>query len=435
MEEVEHWWRVSGGEGKGEHRVEVAFAPLAIRLNRRWKTAHSASSERTNAKFDISVDGFVGSSEVGLPPPKAGIYEGTAADCRTLALDFSRRVTFVLGERVAASGATAVSLEGLETGGRTPFGSGGNGGGGVDLARQPESGAEELLVMILGALDECAATGRHPRAALALLETAILRCLSSAAEVPVRDILGVEGSPDGARCFYTVGMTSCREELAGDVSYGRRNTDFLKFKVDGDLETCAKVFAYLEEESLLVDGRRNVAIDANCSWSPRLALEFLDRMEKYLPHLFMIEQPFPFDVPFSDSSPEEREGWARFKRECARRGISVYADESMRTSGDVKDLSPFCHGVNIKLEKTGGYREAVRAWRECQAGGLTVWLGCMVGTALNCNVIVEILSMSDGSVDLDGFLLTSPECQPCRPSFRLTGREECPAGRILMDRL
>ena len=51
---------------------------------------------------------------------------------------------------------------------------------------------------------------------------------------------------------------------------------------------------------------------------------------------------------------------------------------------------------------------------------MKVWLGCMVGSALNCNVIVEILPICDGFADLDGFLLVEKDCQPCEPSFTLT---------------
>ena len=422
MEAVHSWWTVRGeGEAtSSEHRIDVRFSPLVIHTNRNWKTAHSASTTRTNATFHVAVDGTEASSEVGLPPFKPGIYEGTAEDCRDLSIRFAYHLTFLLGTRVLASGTTSACRETLNLAQK------GGDGGGVDaqktagLAIEPASERERILVTALRALDGCAASGRHPNAALALVETAILRCLSRAMGTPVPSLLDVCGGHQGpVRCFYTVGMAADRNLLAEDVRYGSGNTQFLKFKLDKDAEKALEVFSALEAEGLLVAGRRTVAIDANCSWDPEFAMDFLARLQKYLPHVYMIEQPFPFEMPFSEAA-KVGAGWARFKDKCTECGIVVYADESMRTSADVAALRPYCHGVNIKLEKAGGYREAARAWKACKASGMGVWLGCMVGTALNCNVIVEILGLSDGSVDLDGFLLTSPGCQPCDPSFRLT---------------
>jgi L-alanine-DL-glutamate epimerase-like enolase superfamily enzyme len=39
----------------------------------------------------------------------------------------------------------------------------------------------------------------------------------------------------------------------------------------------------------------------------------------------------------------------------------MYADESISTSDDIALFRPYVDGVNVKLEKTGGIREALRA--------------------------------------------------------------------------
>ena len=402
---------VEGGESTTssttrEIQVEISFEPLRLRTNRPWKTAHSTSDVRTNASFRIRVDGsHVGTSEVGLPPVKPGIYDGTVADCEGLVVDF-------------AEAASSNDVTGVE---------------GCPLEHEPRSEDERtylaLFRSLLGALDD--RSERYPRSARALVETAIYRCLSAAVGVTVSNLLGIgdrgQKDPRGwVQCFYTIGMASSRADLEDDLGYGSATTSFLKFKADTDVEYVLEVFSLLEEKGLLVSGRRTVAIDANCSWTPDLASAFLRRLERYLPHIFMIEQPFPFDMPWARAHSDHREGWERFKTDCGRHGVMVFADESMRTSQDVAHLQRYCRGVNLKLEKAGGYREAVRAWEACwecgegEGAAMKVWLGCMVGSALNCNVIVEILPMCDGFADLDGFLLVEKDCQPCEPSFTLT---------------
>lgn len=60
------------------------------------------------------------------------------------------------------------------------------------------------------------------------------------------------------------------------------------------------------------------------------------------------------------------------KREFQEHGFTVFADESVRTAADVNVLEPFCHGVNIKLDKAAGIRGGVRALAEADRKGLKV---------------------------------------------------------------
>lgn len=62
-------------------------------------------------------------------------------------------------------------------------------------------------------------------------------------------------------------------------------------------------------------------------------------------------------------------------------------------------------GVNIKIEKSGGYRGAVKNMMTASALGLKKWVGIMVGSSLNCNQAVSILGFSDIAGDIDGPLL------------------------------
>ena len=62
------------------------------------------------------------------------------------------------------------------------------------------------------------------------------------------------------------------------------------------------------------------------------------------------------------------------------------------------------HGINIKLAKSGGIREAVRMAHAARALGLGVMLGCMVESSLGIAAAAQLASLCD-HVDLDGNLL------------------------------
>ena len=65
----------------------------------------------------------------------------------------------------------------------------------------------------------------------------------------------------------------------------------------------------------------------------------------------------------------------------------------MRNAEDVGRLAPYVDGVNIKLEKCGGYREAFKAVRAAQSQGLLIWFGCMVGSNLNSTATSHMFSL------------------------------------------
>ena len=138
------------------------------------------------------------------------------------------------------------------------------------------------------------------------------------------------------------------------------------------------------------------------------------------------EQPFPVDVHLAGGDPEESARWAAMKEQYNARGILLFADESMRTAADVSLLAPYVDGVNIKLEKCGGLRGALLAVEAARSHDLRVWLGCMVGSALNSTATAHLSSLACCS-DLDGALLVTPASQVFSGGFRYT-----PQGGILL---
>ena len=84
--------------------------------------------------------------------------------------------------------------------------------------------------------------------------------------------------------------------------------------------------------------------------------------------------------------------------------IPIYVDEDVHTLKDVAPAAERAHGVNLKLAKSGGIREAVRMAYAARALDLGVMLGCMVESSLGIAAAAQMASLCD-HVDLDGNLL------------------------------
>jgi L-alanine-DL-glutamate epimerase-like enolase superfamily enzyme len=136
--------------------------------------------------------------------------------------------------------------------------------------------------------------------------------------------------------------------------------------------------------------------DANESWTP-------DMLE---PHLAaaatagveLIEQPLPAGA------------------DDALAGIShvipICADESVHTSADLAALKQRYDAVNIKLDKTGGFTEALVMARAARTHGFKIMMGSMVATSLAIAPAVLLAQGADW-VDLDGPLLLARDREPC----------------------
>jgi len=111
-----------------------------------------------------------------------------------------------------------------------------------------------------------------------------------------------------------------------------------------------------------------------------------------------VEQPLPAGDP---DGPELRR----------RSQLPVFVDEDCHTLADVATCAERAHGINIKLAKSGGLREAMRMAYAARALGLGVMLGCMVESGLGIAPGAHIASLCD-HVDLDGNLLLADDPSP-----------------------
>jgi L-alanine-DL-glutamate epimerase-like enolase superfamily enzyme len=130
-------------------------------------------------------------------------------------------------------------------------------------------------------------------------------------------------------------------------------------------------------------------VDVNEAWSLDEALEALPQLKEL--GVEYCEQPLPAGEA---DGPELKE----------RSPLPIFVDEDCHVAADVPGCLERAHGVNIKLAKSGGIREAVRIAHVARALGLGVMLGCMNESGLAIAAGAQIASLCD-HVDLDGNLL------------------------------
>jgi L-alanine-DL-glutamate epimerase-like enolase superfamily enzyme len=137
-------------------------------------------------------------------------------------------------------------------------------------------------------------------------------------------------------------------------------------------------------------------VDVNEAWSLDEALEALPQLAEL--GVEYCEQP----LPAGD------EGGPRLKAESA---VPIYVDEDCHTLVDVAACAERAHGINVKLAKSGGIREAVRMVHAARALGLGCMLGCMVESGLGIAAGAHVASLFD-HIDLDGNILIAHDPWP-----------------------
>src|SRR5205807_3293727 len=84
--------------------------------------------------------------------------------------------------------------------------------------------------------------------------------------------------------------------------------------------------------------------------------------------------------------------------------IPICADESCHTTADLPRLKNRYEVINVKLDKTGGFTEALQLCQRARENGFKLLIGCMVCTSLSI-APARLLASNADWVDLDGLLL------------------------------
>lgn len=134
-----------------------------------------------------------------------------------------------------------------------------------------------------------------------------------------------------------------------------------------------------------------IAVDANQGWKDR---------DKALDEIFwlkengvvMVEQPMPKEQLDDNAWITEHSP------------LPVYADEAIQRLKDLPSIKGAYNGINIKLMKCTGMREAYRMASWARAEGMRVMFGCMTETSCAVTAAAHLSPLADFA-DLDGNLL------------------------------
>lgn len=218
----------------------------------------------------------------------------------------------------------------------------------------------------------------------------------AAVDIALHDLVGkLMGQPwyriwglDAAKApstTYTIGIDTAdvvREKTL--EAAGRFNILKVKVGLDTDEEMIRTIRSVTQVP---------LAVDANQGWKDRS--KALDEIYWLASQgVVMVEQPLPI-AQLDDTA------WL-----TERSPLPIFADESIQRLKDIPSLAGAFSGINIKLMKCTGMREAWKMVSTARALGMKVMVGCMTETSCAVSAAAQ-LSPAVDFADLDGNLLIS----------------------------
>jgi L-alanine-DL-glutamate epimerase-like enolase superfamily enzyme len=198
--------------------------------------------------------------------------------------------------------------------------------------------------------------------------------------VPVYKLLGLNGKAPIVTS-YTIGIDT-PEKMKEKTKEAR---DFLIYKVKVGVENDIEMVKAVRQ---VTDAK--IRVDANAGWTPDEAINKINQLKEY--DIEFVEQPI---------DPEDKEGLKKIKKSV---NVPIIIDEHLMTSKDILKFVGLCDGINIKLAKCGGIREALRMIHVARSHDLLVMIGCMIESSVGITAAAHIGSLVD-FLDLDGNLL------------------------------
>ncbi len=136
-----------------------------------------------------------------------------------------------------------------------------------------------------------------------------------------------------------------------------------------------------------------IAVDANQGWTDRQkALDEICWLKEQ--GVVMVEQPMSKDRLDDNAWITERSP------------LPIFADEAIQRLADIPSIKGAYTGINIKLMKCTGMREAWKMANYARAEGMRVMVGCMTETSCAVTAAAHLSPLVDFA-DLDGNLLIS----------------------------
>ena len=225
---------------------------------------------------------------------------------------------------------------------------------------------------------------RNQRGAMCALDLALHDWAGKRLGIPVYQLLGLD--PGKAKqTSFTIGI----DDLETMVKKAREalHMPILKVKLGSGGE---REFLH----ALRSVYRGIIRVDANEAWTPEEAVAKLRDLAPY--ELEFCEQPIAAG----------NFAGLRYVRENSP--VPILADEDCRTLDDLAPLYGCVDGINIKLVKCGGIREAVKMIHAARALSMKIMLGCMIESSVLCTAAAQLTPLVDYA-DVDGPLLVTDD--------------------------
>jgi L-Ala-D/L-Glu epimerase len=137
-----------------------------------------------------------------------------------------------------------------------------------------------------------------------------------------------------------------------------------------------------------------IRVDANEGWNLKEAMTRIKELER-------------LDVEFIEQ-PLHRDDFEGFKILRSKVNMPIIADEGIFRAGDIPKYVGLVDGINIKLCKSGGLREAFKMIAVARAHRMKIMIGCMVETSVGITAAAHLAMLVDYA-DLDGNVLISDD--------------------------
>jgi len=214
-------------------------------------------------------------------------------------------------------------------------------------------------------------------------------------DIALHDLLGkLMGKP-----WYNIWGFNKEKAPFTSFTIGIDTADVVRTKTrEAEPYALLKVKLGRDTDKMMIEAIRSVTekpicVDVNQGWKDKnAALEMIHWLKDR--GVVFVEQPLP---------KEQIDDMAWLTE---RSPLPTIADESLQRLADVRKAYGVYHGINVKLMKCTGMREAHRMIMVARALGMKVMIGCMTETSCAISAASHLSPMADWA-DLDGALLIS----------------------------
>jgi len=219
--------------------------------------------------------------------------------------------------------------------------------------------------------------------AKAAIDIALHDLMAKQKNVPLYQYLNI-GKRKDIYTSFTIGITEI-EKIKQKID-AASEYKFLKIKL-GTLND-KKIVSTIRKHT-----DKPLFVDVNQGWADKyFALDMISWLADR--NIILVEQPLP------------KEKIKDTKWLVERSPLPIIADEAVQGLEDLEEIRDFYSGINIKLMKAGGIRQAYHMMQRAKELNLKIMLGCMTETSCAITAASHLAPLADW-VDLDGAELIS----------------------------